>query len=296
MAIPAEPLNRLETYLAKIAGETVTLPASPLNRIELYLAKIAGETVTLPASPLNRIELYLAKIAGETVTLPIEPLNRIEMYLAAWAGDVDFLPDAPLNRIEQYLAEIVGQHPTGYERLPYAASDGLLYCDTGYLSDSTTEFLCDFQFLETEAKAVGGCRVSSTNRNLSIGSASDGTFYASFGTGTNNRITVGVFDLDRHEIETTMYYRAFDGKKFYPATPTGTVSDTLPIYLFAMNNNGSASLFSKIRMFKSVIKDSSGYQRYMIPAKRTADSVIGMYDKITQTFYTPVGGSLAGPT
>lgn len=55
------PLTRLETYLAKIAGEDITTP-EVRTRLEAYLAKIAEEDVEVP-EPRTRIEYYLNKIA-----------------------------------------------------------------------------------------------------------------------------------------------------------------------------------------------------------------------------------------
>lgn len=37
MALPDEPHTRLETYLAKLAGQNVTIPDTPISRIECYL-------------------------------------------------------------------------------------------------------------------------------------------------------------------------------------------------------------------------------------------------------------------
>ena len=39
--LPDEPLSRKESYLAKIAGEDVTIPEEPESRVEQYLAYIA---------------------------------------------------------------------------------------------------------------------------------------------------------------------------------------------------------------------------------------------------------------
>ena len=78
MAIPNEPLTRGEQYLAKAAGEDVTLPDAPLTRMEQYLAKIAGEDVALPDAPLTRMEQYLDYIAehgGGGGDITLETLN-----------------------------------------------------------------------------------------------------------------------------------------------------------------------------------------------------------------------------
>ena len=43
---------------------TTELPEKPLSRKESYLAKIAGQEVTIPEKPESRIEQYLAYIAN----------------------------------------------------------------------------------------------------------------------------------------------------------------------------------------------------------------------------------------
>ena len=83
---PYEAKDRVERFLARIAGEDVETP-EPMYRIELYLAKIAGDDVELP-TPQSRTDRYLAKIAGEDIEVP-EPMFRIEFWLAEWAEASD---------------------------------------------------------------------------------------------------------------------------------------------------------------------------------------------------------------
>lgn len=80
-AVP-DPETRIETFLAKIAGENVVTP-EPITRIEVFLAKISGVDIPIP-QPITRIEMFLAKISGEDI-VPPNPITRIEMYLAKWA-------------------------------------------------------------------------------------------------------------------------------------------------------------------------------------------------------------------
>ena len=59
MALPKNPLTRIETYLSNIAGENTTLPDHPITRIEQYLEYIAqnggggggGGTITMDDEP-----------------------------------------------------------------------------------------------------------------------------------------------------------------------------------------------------------------------------------------------------
>ena len=112
MSLPTEPIGRKETYLAKIAGQDVTLPPFPISREEKYLAKIAGEDVDLPVSPTGREETYLAKTAGQDVDLPPYPISRNEFYLAKMEGEDVPLPPNPTSRLSMYLEEIAEKEPT----------------------------------------------------------------------------------------------------------------------------------------------------------------------------------------
>ena len=130
MSLPDKPIGRLETYLAKIAGEAVTLPTAPISREEQYLAKIAGEAVDIPTGPVGRIETYLAKIAGEAVTLPESPISREEHYLAAIAGEDVALPNAPISRIEMYLDEIANSGDPVIVTKPTVSGNSFTYNGT----------------------------------------------------------------------------------------------------------------------------------------------------------------------
>jgi hypothetical protein len=55
------------------------------------------------------------------------------------------------------------------------------------------------------------------------------------------------------------------------------------MWLFSYGGN---SYPFKGRIYYVEVKNNSTYKRIFIPAKRLSDAAIGMYDLITQTFYT----------
>ncbi len=75
------PINRVDYYLAKIAGENVDLP-DPIAPMDFYLAKLCGEDVDLP-DPSSRTDFFLAKLCGEDVETPV-PNCRLEEYFDKW--------------------------------------------------------------------------------------------------------------------------------------------------------------------------------------------------------------------
>lgn len=109
MAIPNEPLSRLEQYLNRIATENGTIPGEPLTRLEMYLNRIATGSGNVPETPHTRLEMYLNRIAAGSGEVPEQPLTRSEMYLAKIATGDDNTPEEALTRIEQYLAEIASK-------------------------------------------------------------------------------------------------------------------------------------------------------------------------------------------
>lgn len=82
-----EPVCRIETFLAKIAGADIETP-TPYARAELYLAKIYGDSVELPPRPISRMDYYLAKLAGGNVEPP-EPETEIDFSLQKWLENAE---------------------------------------------------------------------------------------------------------------------------------------------------------------------------------------------------------------
>lgn len=74
---------------------------------------------------------------------------------------------------------------------------------------------------------------------------------------------------------------------------TGTNSNSFPnknIYIFARNNNGSVANISTAKIYYFKIWDSSDtLVRSFIPAMRKSDSVVGLYDSVSGSFFTNSG-------
>lgn len=115
MALP-KPINRIDYYLSKIAGEYKDDTPAPIQRKDFYLAKIAGDYTGTLQEPITRQDFYLAKIAGDYSGATPKPITRIDYYLSAIAGDYDGMLPEPITRQEIYLAQIAnqGQYVTKY--------------------------------------------------------------------------------------------------------------------------------------------------------------------------------------
>lgn len=126
MALP-KPINRIDYYLSKIAGEYKDDTPTPIQRKDFYLAKIAGDYTGTLQKPITRQDFYLAKIAGDYSGATPKPITRIDYYLSAIAGDYDGMLPEPITRQEIYLAQIANQ---GQYVTKYVKGESLLLADS----------------------------------------------------------------------------------------------------------------------------------------------------------------------
>lgn len=73
---------------------------------------------------------------------------------------------------------------------------------------------------------------------------------------------------------------------------TGSGSTTLPVYLFAGNNNGTADeIAGYLRVYSFKLYENDVVSCDLVPCYRKADGVIGMYDIIGRHFYANAGSN-----
>lgn len=189
--------------------------------------------------------------------------------------------------------------PRGYTRLEYLESTGTQFIDTGVIGIDNTEF-------------VAAYKVQLNENNLgSIAGVSDGTNAIDFGKYvfaegltitvpqlsylTNTWDCTGAALGDVSPIEVVVYFRdgsqlaVFDeeytlGVKYFEGTPNVNKN----IYLFKVNNDNTDGFTGKIFYFQ-LYSGEDELIRNFIPALRKSDNKPGMYDTITNTFYTNAG-------
>ena len=81
--------------------------------------------------------------------------------------------------------------------------------------------------------------------------------------------------------------------------PTGRVrfSSSVSIALLARNTGGVVDAFAVARLYSCQVSSDSVMQRNLVPARRSSDGAVGLYDTVTSTFHRNAGtGSfVAGP-
>ena len=92
-------------------------------------------------------------------------------------------------------------------------------------------------------------------------------------------------------------YELSKDDRFFRDSFSGTVTSTVNITLFAHNLGSDPTQHSYYKNYGFKITEDGVLKRNFIPAKRNSDNVVGMWDTVTQTFFTNSGSGtfIAGP-
>lgn len=184
-----------------------------------------------------------------------------------------------------------------YETLNYISSTGTQYIDLDLKPTSNTRVECDVQVYEWSSFAtIFGCRDASSNlasQAYVMAVSSANTFRSDY-FGDSKSVSVNSH-LNRVEIIKNKNVVTITGDNenasIINANTTG--ESTYNLYLFAMNNIGSASLFVKARLYSCKVYEGDMLIRDLVPSK-DANGTIGLYDKITNIFFTNKGTGIFG--
>lgn len=176
--------------------------------------------------------------------------------------------------------------PAGYTQLEYIERDASNrgYINTGIKMMHTYAMTLDFNpvTLGNYIPLWGGKYFSLTSRTPSKLYLLN---FSTRSTSVNDLLSAGQW---YHVVLDNMSLN-IDGRTF----KGGTSDDT---YTFLLMNNQSynGQSYSQVAYFKVSIGNAMLME--LIPAKRNSDSVVGMYDLVSNKFITPTGGTVkAGP-
>lgn len=187
--------------------------------------------------------------------------------------------------------------PGEFQRVEYIASTGEQYINTGVNYYKTTIYL-DAQFLSAEGVLIGSgvsgqmtIKANSVSYNATYGIVVDannsnsgkGCWRSGKEYGTNR------FELLSNKVDGNIL---FNGVEYTPSPLLDTnVATTIPLYLFARNYGGSANMLSQAAVYRCTIwnKETEEMQADFIPCYRKSDGEIGLYDLVTDTFFTNAG-------
>lgn len=184
--------------------------------------------------------------------------------------------------------------PSGYTQLEYIQSNGTQFIDTGFKPNQNTRVVMDLQGTNTNTSGVYmhygvpsfmAGKASSSSWNYYVYYSTQEVAYST--RTASNFIARHTIDQNKNVITT-----GSDTKTL----TTATFSSSYNMYLFGVNNNGSLSYASPIRVFSCKIYDNGTLIRDYVPCKNSSGT-IGLYDLVNSTFSTNSTGNsfIAGP-
>ena len=185
--------------------------------------------------------------------------------------------------------------PTGYTALEYLESTGTQYIDTGIAPTNTTTTEVNFKYNELNGGTIFAALQSNGRNYYGIGTSTTPQYRLWYGSGGAPWVLSGTPDLNRHVAK-------LQNKSFYlddiliASSPLST-EQNVNMYLFGANLARALYAPSKANIYEAKIWSGTGLVRNFIPARRNSDGEIGMYDTVTNTFFTNsgTGNFIAGP-
>ena len=170
-----------------------------------------------------------------------------------------------------------------YTRLTYIEATGEQYFDLGYVVKETDTIEILYYSTSSASSNKMLCGVSDGSNDIWV-SLSSTSGIIRFGSNVSTTVA-------------RVYYRykiVLKKESFVNSTASGTPTfsamPTLPLYLFARNNNGEADSFAKSLCYYFRITDADGnIVKNLRPVKRS-DGIVGMLDEIDGKFYSSQSG------
>ena len=191
---------------------------------------------------------------------------------------------------------------SAYEYLDYIQGSGTQYINTGYTmgSGTTADFKAQFQDKPGNglwhgvfgqraggSDKAGACVfLYTTGGNTTFWKTLNGDANTSLAAATDTDYT---FHISKTGTASTVTGGSFDNATLGTATTTACSG---PAYIFNLNQNGSvwnASYCAKMRLYYLTFAENGTITRNFVPARRTTDSAVGLYDTIGHRFYANSG-------
>lgn len=195
------------------------------------------------------------------------------------------------------IVKIKKNFPNNYTQLSYIQCSGTQYIDSGIygsnIGEIITKFNCNtigsgwesicFSENHTVDDKWPGCGIRINNGT---------TFYPQWG---NKYLTLNTFSINTdYEIDFNVLKQKIkiNGVNYNTTVPRGEYeAPDYNVYIFANNSVGSVSQYaSGFKLYYLKFYDMAGnLLRDFIPAKRNSDNEVGLYDLISDTFFTNLG-------
>ena len=177
--------------------------------------------------------------------------------------------------------------PTGYTPIEYIQSDGTSWINTEYCPTGNThvKIICsDFPPGAVNA-CIFGTRIASKNNSFTFLYSTTATVYR-YNYGNTEKAfsipsTTAIQEIDANKESVTI---KVNGNTYTDTHSAQTISTTYPIYLFALNNAGTATYPVSAKIYSCRIWENNTLVRDFIPCENP-DGIQGLYDLCNNIFY-----------
>lgn len=253
---------------------------------------VSGGTITPTFADLKTLEDGTA--VGITLPSDITNVDKITINFLG-SNDVVDIDDKPIKELSkdtewifQAVTEMqTARLPDGYTELTYIQSSGAQYIDTGFKPNQDTRVVGDMQFLNNTSgnpASLFGYRKSVSTQRYEFFQYNS-LLYSPYNTSAGSTIsmTTNKISIDKNKGTTLVNGSALSTITYANFQCSGN------LYLFALNNNGSAAnVNGNKRIYSCQIYDNGTLTRNFVPCKNPS-GVVGMYDMVNNVFYQNSG-------
>ena len=217
-----------------------------------------------------------------------------EFVCVEWQGDVH--DNAHCLLYEVRGATQLQTLPNGYTQLEYIESTGTQWIDTGIAPSNNTGLIIDFQY--TNSDSTEEIIIGALNPNFLIDRYSGNFAYAYRPeSGLDGSWSVSTAALTARYTSELNWLDSglFKLGNIVSTLPSVSFSNQQPLYIFSCSRLIRASASGRVYSLK--ISNNLDIVRNFIPAQRDSDGELGMYDLVSNAFFTNSGTGefIAGP-
>ena len=194
-----------------------------------------------------------------------------------------------------------GLLPSEYQEVEYIETDGNSYINLNETATIDCEIGLDCYVVYSQTTTGNqffmGCRKAGCKAIIGI----QPILVYQFGSMSNSIFNKPITRNKRHKIVANNTGCYVDDALYYPYSGSmSALESTNHIMLFATSTPDDKVEFHAgqgFRVYSAYVKKNNTYVKNVIPCRRKSDNVIGMYDTVTNTFYTNQGRGtfIAGP-
>lgn len=242
---------------------------------------------------------YLTETAGLTIGgRQTNTANKFNGYISKVTVYRNQLTEDEAKQLYAIGPQTETDFSQNYTRLEYLEATGTQYIDTNFNPSNNTRVVTELM-PTTNNNAMGffGSYPNNDFNTSSYGlyySSSNGLAYSNFNSDSSfdrSKIEYG----KKHFVDKNKNLLYIDNELVLTHT-SATFQSTIPLHIFKLNFSLNPR-YAKLRVYDFKIYENNDLVRHFIPSKRNSDNVLGMYDLVSQTFFTNAGSGyfIAGP-